>query len=58
MSVVDPGGIYLAAVPSGTVHNGLASYDGGSVRTKDLGSGTPIPLKPRCFAVYVWLRKA
>lgn len=59
VSVVDPTDLYLYGANSGgSSHNGVASWSGGSVSTKDLGSGTPIPLKPRCFAVYVWLRKA
>lgn len=57
VSVADPGGIALASTPSGSALNALTatSWDGWH---KPLGSGTPIPLKPRCFAVYVWLRKA
>lgn len=58
VEVVDTGDLYLTGVRSGTDHNGIVSWSGGNVPTKNLGSGTPIPLKPRCFAVYVWLRKA
>lgn len=58
VSVVDPTVLYLAGTSRGDAYNGVVSSDGGRVPTASLGSGTPIPLKPRCFAVYVWLRKA
>ena len=59
VQVVDPTELYITGTGSGSAHNGVASWQGGqSPATAPLGSGTPIPLKPRCFSIFVWLRKA
>lgn len=59
VQVVDPAQLYITGTRTGTDHNGVASWQGGqSPATVALGSGTPIPLKPRYFGIYVWLRKA
>ena len=59
VQIIDRDQLYVTGIPSGTLHNGVASRQGGTtVTTKALGSGTPIPLKPRYFGLYVWLRKA
>lgn len=59
VQVVDPTELHITGTRTGTDHNGVASWQGGqSPATAPLGSGTPIPLKPRCFSIFVWLRKA
>lgn len=58
VTVTDVDSLYIAGVARGSDYNGAVRWGGGNYPTTALGSGTPIPLKPRYFGIYVWLRKA